>query len=53
MTDSEKIQKIEQIVNMYIKDNGEDHWADYYMEQVCDVILGNGVYDEKTSNHSI
>ena len=38
MTDSEKIQKIEQIVNMYIQD--EDHWADYFMEQVCDVIHG-------------
>ena len=43
MTDTDKIQKIEQIVNNYIEDT--DHWADYFMEQVCDVI--HDTYNEQ------
>ena len=36
MSDSEKLEKIKQIVADYIQDT--DHYADYFMEQVCDVI---------------
>lgn len=36
MSDSEKLEKIKQIVADYIQDT--DHYADYFMEKVCDVI---------------
>lgn len=36
MTDSEKLEAIKQIVKEYVEDT--DHWADYFMEKVVDVI---------------
>jgi len=36
MSDSEKLDKIKQIVADYIQDT--DHYAFYFMEQICDVI---------------
>ena len=46
LSDSEKIAAIKRVVKDYIED--EDHWADYFMEQVCDIINDKGIPNESS-----
>lgn len=36
MTDTEALSKIKNVIADYITDT--DHWADYFMEQIVDIV---------------
>ena len=38
MTDKECIDKIEEIARSYVEDDDDNHWGDYFMEKIIDVL---------------
>ena len=45
LTESEKMEKIQQLVDAYIEDTQEKRWASDYMEDIIDVLSNDFVYD--------